>query len=97
MKAQAETWGPPRGKMAVKFRIKSSKPVIETEATPRSYHEATKSSKPVIEAEATPRSYHDRVMDEISNTGMLPNLKTIGVCENEMGNKGEIVSVAEHF
>ena len=39
MKAQAETHGPPRGKMAVKLRIKSGKPATETEATPRSYHD----------------------------------------------------------
>jgi hypothetical protein len=51
MKAQAETWGPPRGKMAVKLRMKSGKSVTETEATPR--------------------SYHDRVMEEISNTGLI--------------------------
>jgi hypothetical protein len=40
MKAQAETWGPPQGKMAIKkLRMKSGKPVTETEATPRSYHD----------------------------------------------------------
>jgi hypothetical protein len=39
MKAQAETWGPPRGKMAIKLGMKSGKPVTENEATPRSYHD----------------------------------------------------------
>jgi hypothetical protein len=39
MIAQAETWGPPRGKMAIKLRMKSGEPVTETEATPRSYHD----------------------------------------------------------
>jgi len=41
MKAQAETWGPPRGKMAIKkLRMKSGKPVTETEATQQSYHDS---------------------------------------------------------
>ena len=39
MKAHAETWGPPRGKMAIKLRMKSGKPATETEVTPRSYHD----------------------------------------------------------
>ncbi len=51
MKAQAETWGPLQGKVAVKLRMKSGKPVIETEAMPR--------------------SCHDRVMQDISDTGVL--------------------------
>jgi hypothetical protein len=67
MKAQAETWGPPRGKMAVKFRIKSSKPVIETEATPR--------------------SYHDRVMEVISNTGVLP--KPLACAKTRWGTRAK--------
>ena len=39
MKAQAETWGPPRGKMTIKLRKKTGKPATETEATQRSYYD----------------------------------------------------------
>ena len=40
MKAQAETPGPPGGKMTIKkFRIRSRQPATETEGTPRSYHD----------------------------------------------------------
>ena len=50
MKAQAETWGPPRGKMSTKqLRMKSSKPVTETltEATPRSCHDRVMEENPI--------------------------------------------------